>query len=136
MARPVSPADPLAPLAPDTLRAIAAGGVVRSYPKNTILIVGFQAQHTLGRRIVERRPRIKVLGVERDLRAQVAVMNAFSAHADKNDLLAYARACKEGNRGVYLVHGETEQQEPLAGNIRQLGMSCAIPEAGEEVVLQ
>jgi len=38
MARPVSPADPLAPLAPDTLRAIAAGGVVRSYPKNTILI--------------------------------------------------------------------------------------------------
>ena len=60
--------------------------------KNTVVIVGFQAQHTLGRRIVERRPRIRIFGVERRLAAEVVVMNGFSAHADQNDLLAFAEA--------------------------------------------
>src|SRR5215470_6455277 len=104
-------------------------------PKNTILIVGFQAQHTLGRRIVERRPRIRVLGVERDLRAQVEVMNAFSAHADKNDLLAYARASATGGKCVYLVHGEDDQQEPLAAEVRKAGLRCEVPRAGQEETL-
>src|SRR5262249_36599948 len=49
--------------------------------KNTICVVGFQAAHTLGRRIVERRPRVRIFGVERDLRAEVAILNGFSAHA-------------------------------------------------------
>jgi len=104
-------------------------------PKNTILIVGFQAQHTLGRRIVERRQRIKVLGVERDLRAQVEIMNAFSAHADKNDLLEYARTCAKGSKGVYLIHGEADQQEPLAANLRQMGLTCQVPSVGQEALL-
>ncbi len=104
-------------------------------PRNTILIVGFQGQHTLGRRIVERRPRIRVLGVERDLRAQVAVMNAFSAHADKNDLMAYATTCGRDAKKVFLIHGEADQQEPLAGNLRQAGIMAEVPEAGAEVEL-
>jgi metallo-beta-lactamase family protein len=104
-------------------------------PKNTILIVGYQAQHTLGRRIVERRPRIKVLGVERDLRAQVSVMNAFSAHADKNDLIDYARTAGGGCKNVFLIHGEPDQQEPLAENLRKLGLKCEIPAAGQEAQL-
>src|SRR5205085_2400211 len=54
-------------------------------PKNAVLVVGFMAQHTLGRRLVERRPRVRLLGVERDLRARVSVMSAFSAHADRED---------------------------------------------------
>src|SRR5262249_55155297 len=99
-------------------------------PRNTILIVGFQGQHTLGRRIVERRPRIRVLGVERDLRAQVAIMNAFSAHADKNDLMTYATATK--SRRIFLIHGEPDQQEPLAAALRAAGLSPEIPSAGTE----
>jgi metallo-beta-lactamase family protein len=104
-------------------------------PRNTILIVGFQAQHTLGRRIVERRPRIRLLGVERDLRAQVEVMNAFSAHADKNDLMTYATTCARGARRVFLIHGEADQQEPLAANLRAAGLTAEIPAAGTEFEL-
>ncbi len=97
--------------------------------RNTILIVGFQAQHTLGRRIVEKRPRIKIFGVERDLRAQVSVMNAFSAHADRNDLLAYTAACGSPKQ-LFLVHGEPDQQEPLLGELRGRGMAATAPAAG------
>lgn len=104
-------------------------------PRNTIMIVGFMAQHTLGRRIVERRPRVKILGVDRDLRAQVAVMNAFSAHADKNDLLAYARSCGTETRHVFLVHGEPEQQEPLLGALKEVRLEASAPAIGTEVEL-
>jgi metallo-beta-lactamase family protein len=104
-------------------------------PRNTILIVGFQAQHTLGRRLVERRPRVKILGVERDLRAQVVVLNAFSAHADRNDLMDYATACGKDSRGVFLVHGEPEQQEPLIAALGQAGLRATAPAPGTEVEL-
>jgi metallo-beta-lactamase family protein len=103
-------------------------------PRNTIMIVGFQAQHTLGRRIVEKRPRIKVLGVERDLHAQVRVMNAFSAHADKNDLRAYAHSCGKDTR-IFLVHGEPESQEALQAQLRSDGLSVEMPEAGTVVAV-
>src|SRR6185369_1619789 len=66
--------------------------------RNTILIVGFMAQHTLGRRLAERRPRVRIWGVERDLRARVEVLNSFSAHADRNDLLKFAGACGSSTR--------------------------------------
>lgn len=79
--------------------------------RNTILIVGFMAQHTLGRRLVERRPRVKIWGVERDLLARVEILNAFSAHADRDDLIAHVNACSPVRR-VFLVHGESDQQEP------------------------
>ncbi len=105
-------------------------------PRNTIMIVGFMAQHTLGRRIVERRPRVKIFGVERELRAQVAVMNAFSAHADKNDLLDYARTTARDARQVFLVHGEPDQQEPLVATLKTQGIHASAPERGAEVELE
>src|SRR3990170_2365213 len=98
--------------------------------RNTVLIVGFQAQHTLGRRLVERRPRVKILGVERDLRAHVEVLNAFSAHADKNDLLAWARACGKETRHLFLVHGEPDQQEPLLAALGEAGLRARAPARG------
>jgi metallo-beta-lactamase family protein len=97
---------------------------------NTILIVGFQAQHTLGRRLVERRPRVRILGVERDLYAHVEVMNAFSAHGDKNDLRQYANQVS-GVRRVFLIHGETEQQEPLGAQLTADGKQVVIPALGD-----
>jgi metallo-beta-lactamase family protein len=101
-------------------------------PRNTIMIVGFQAQHTLGRRIVERRPRIRILGVERDLHAQVKVFNAFSAHADKNDLREYARAC--GPQAHFaLVHGEPEAQEALSATLRSDGLRVDVPTPGSVI---
>jgi metallo-beta-lactamase family protein len=94
-------------------------------PKNTIAIVGFQAVHTLGRRIVERRPRIKIFGVERELRAEVSVLNGFSAHADQKDLIEYATDLKA--RGamstVALVHGEPQAQAALREKLKERGLA-------------
>lgn len=83
--------------------------------RNTIVIVGFQAQHTLGRRLVERRPRVRIFGVERQLAAEVVVLNGFSAHADRDDLVGFVEAVRDRGslREVFLVHGETQAQESL-----------------------
>src|SRR4029079_12826039 len=94
--------------------------------RNIILVVGFMAQHTLGRRLVERRPKGEIRGVERDLYAKVVVLNAFSAHGDKNDLREYARHLA-GARRIFLVHGEPEQQEPLRETLRADGLSVTVP---------
>jgi metallo-beta-lactamase family protein len=83
--------------------------------KNTVLVVGFQAQHTLGRRIVEKRQRVRIFGVERDLNAEVVVLNGFSAHADQKDLVEFAEAVRKHGplRQIALVHGEPKAQESL-----------------------
>jgi metallo-beta-lactamase family protein len=88
---------------------------------NSVVIVGFMAQHTLGRRIVERRDEVRVLGVMRELRAQVHVVEGLSAHADKNDLLDFAvDTAAAGNlRKLVLVHGEVEAQEALTASIEE-----------------
>jgi metallo-beta-lactamase family protein len=104
--------------------------------KNAVVIVGFQAPHTLGRRIVERRQRVKIFGVERDLRAEVVVMNGFSAHADQNDLLAYAEHTK--NTGpldkVILVHGDPGPQRVLREKLAERGITKVSNPAPGDVI--
>ena len=75
-------------------------------PRNTILIVGFQAKNTLGRRIVERQREIKIFGVKRQLNAEVKIMNAFSAHAGRTELIGFAARFKKNAPKILLVHGE------------------------------
>src|SRR5687767_9620228 len=77
-------------------------------PRNTILVVGFMAEHTLGRRIVEKRPMIKVFGDEVPLRAEVKILNGYSAHADRNELSGWlnrVRSTSPQLGPVWLVHG-------------------------------
>lgn len=85
-------------------------------PRNSIVIVGFQAQHTLGRRLVERRKQVRVFGLEREVLAQVHVLNGLSAHADQRGLVDFARATAvHGSlRLIALVHGEEGPQRALA----------------------
>jgi metallo-beta-lactamase family protein len=92
-------------------------------PRNTILIVGFQAKNTLGRRIVERQPRIKIFGVERQLNAEVKVMNGFSAHAGRTELIAFAGRFKDCAQNVLLVHGEDKALNALASALHSTGMN-------------
>ena len=106
--------------------------------KNCVLIVGFQAQHTLGRRIVEKRSRVKIFGVERDLRAEVVVLNGFSAHADQKDLVDFAVDAKA--RGaishVALVHGEPGPQKVLAGLLTAKGLGdVRAPATGDKMIV-
>jgi metallo-beta-lactamase family protein len=104
-----------------------------SNSRNTILIVGFQAEHTLGRRIVERRPTLKIFGDEVPLRARVEVLNGYSAHGDRGELRRWLDAVRgpDGQKPpVHLVHGETGAQDAFAGALRSDGFSVTTPERG------
>jgi metallo-beta-lactamase family protein len=84
--------------------------------RNTVLIIGFQAAHTLGRRLVERRPELRILGRTLPLRARVEVLNGLSAHADAEDFAWWFGALqRSGGVGrVFLVHGEAKAAQALA----------------------
>jgi metallo-beta-lactamase family protein len=110
--------------------------------RNTILIVGFMAEHTLGRRILEQRRVIKIFGDEVELAAQVEVLNGYSAHADRTELHAWLSAVRSGGAAegrdhphVYLVHGETPAQTAFAEQLRADRFTVTIPAAGTVVSL-
>jgi metallo-beta-lactamase family protein len=104
--------------------------------KNTVMIVGFQAQHTLGRRLVEKRSRVKVFGVERDVRAEVVVMNGFSAHADQADLVGYAEQVKAKGplKNIMIVHGEAPAMGALSAKVKHLA-TPHMPKKGDRFVV-
>jgi metallo-beta-lactamase family protein len=104
-------------------------------PKNTVLVVGYMARNTLGRKIVERRPVVKIFGEEYSLKAEVEIMNAFSSHADRNELLEYVKPLKGTVKGIFLVHGEEEQSRELFNALAADGYPVHLPEPGEEVEL-
>ncbi|NDJ79125.1 MAG: MBL fold metallo-hydrolase [Chloroflexi bacterium] len=87
-------------------------------PKNTVLIVGWQAPNTLGRRIVDQVPEVRIFGEEYKLNAQVEVINGFSGHADRDEMLEWAGAISKRPRQTFLVHGEEDSALALAGSLR------------------
>ncbi|MDZ4860389.1 MAG: MBL fold metallo-hydrolase [Candidatus Hydrogenedentes bacterium] len=91
--------------------------------RNTILIVGFQAKNTLGRRIVEREKEIKIFGVMRPLNAEVKVLNGFSAHAGRAELIAFGQRFKTCAEHVLLVHGEPEAMGALKSALESTGQT-------------
>jgi metallo-beta-lactamase family protein len=106
--------------------------------KNTVLIVGYQAQHTLGRRLVERRKEVRIFGVMRPLAAEVIVLDGFSAHADQAGLLDFAEAVRARGklRHVILVHGEPPAQRTLAELLDARRFpTVSIPGPGERIRL-
>lgn len=87
-------------------------------PRHTILIVGWQAPHTLGRRLVEKQPEVKIFGETFPLRAEVVTMHGFSGHADHSELLDWAGAFRQKPAHTFLVHGEPEAADYLAEGLR------------------
>jgi metallo-beta-lactamase family protein len=102
-------------------------------PRNTVLIVGFQAEHTLGRRIEEKQPVVKIFGTPYDLRAQVERITGFSAHADRTNLLDWAGHIKKKPVRTFLVHGEEGPMNALAEGLRaEVGLERVdIPTRGQ-----
>lgn len=102
-------------------------------PRNTILIVGWQAPHTLGRRLVEKEPKVKIFGEEYQLKAEVATINGFSAHADRSELLAWAGHLQQPPKQTFIVHGEPAAATALADALRtELKFpQVAAPELGQ-----
>lgn len=103
-------------------------------PRNSIVIVGYQAQHTLGRRLVERQDEVRIFGETFERKANVQVLNAFSAHADRNDLINYAKLVRPNK--VFLVHGEQKPREALAEALGKEGISdVVLPSSGDRFEL-
>jgi metallo-beta-lactamase family protein len=101
-------------------------------PRNTILMVGYCAEHTLGRRIVEREKRVSIFGEPYSLNAEVVVLNSFSAHADKNDLIRYMHSLEGDMERVFLVHGDEKRSFAFAATVReQFGCPVDVPEEGD-----
>lgn len=107
-------------------------------PKNTVLIVGYCADHTLGKRIVDRKPRVRIFGEQHTLRAEVVVMNRYSAHADEPGLVRVIDALdRDRLRNIFLVHGAPQRQEAFRDRLQQEGYkNVTIPEHGESVILK
>ncbi len=104
-------------------------------PRNTILIVGYQAQHTLGRRLVDGETQVTILGTRYNREARVIIYNSFSAHADGNELLRYlGRFNNNILQRIFLVHGDFERALALqAGLWIQESKRAEIPEPGWKV---
>jgi metallo-beta-lactamase family protein len=103
-------------------------------PRHTIVIIGYQAEGTLGRRLVEGVPEVRIFGELHPLRAKVVVLNGFSAHADHDALVAQARSCG-APKGVAVVHADLERAEALRSGLPE-PKSVRIPVEGETWQLQ
>jgi metallo-beta-lactamase family protein len=105
-------------------------------PRNTILIVGYQAHGTLGRKLVEKQPEVNIFGEPHPVRARVKVLNSLSAHADQRELLAWILNDSDREKQIYAVHGDPDQSEALVRELKARGAPhAAIPELGTEYPL-
>jgi metallo-beta-lactamase family protein len=105
-------------------------------PHSTVLIVGYQAEGTLGRRLVEGRPEVRVLGQTVAVKAEVVVLNGLSSHADHPYLLQALGPLAGTARQVRLVHGEPERAAALAEGLRAAGFAdVAVPDRGDRVTV-
>jgi metallo-beta-lactamase family protein len=92
-------------------------------PRNTILIVGWQAPDTLGRRLVEQQKVVRIFGQIYERRAEVMTINAFSAHAGQDTLLEYAVASSDTLKKVILVHGEKDAADAFKAKLAEKGIT-------------
>jgi metallo-beta-lactamase family protein len=105
-------------------------------PLNTIVIVGWQAENTLGRKIKDKLPVVPIFGEPYDLKAEVEVFEEFSAHADRNDLVNWIKQGKERWQKVYIVHGEQAASQALAEAVKEIGIKeVFVPKLGDSVIL-
>lgn len=89
-----------------------------SRPESTILFVGYQAEGTLGRQILEGQPRVRIFGEMREVKAQIREIQSFSAHAGRTDLLAWLSRFREPYPQVFLVHGEKKACQSFAALLK------------------
>ncbi len=98
--------------------------------RSTILFVGYQAEHTLGRKLVDGAPEVRIYGEPYKVAIHVEQAEAFSAHADRNELLAWALRVPKISR-AFCVHGDEPAATALAGVLTAHGIPTAVPTAGQ-----
>ncbi len=103
-------------------------------PRTVVGFVGYQAEHTLGRRIVEGSRSVRIYGEDVPVRAKIVKLNGFSAHADKEELLFALRPLKPDLQHTVLIHGETDQSLPFAATLQLEGFrGVTVPAEGDEL---
>jgi len=88
-------------------------------PKNTVLLTGYQAENTLGRKLRDGMRSVRIFGIPMDVRARIESLDELSGHADSEELLAWMKPMTPTLKRVFLVHGEAESSSALAAAIRQ-----------------
>ena len=104
-------------------------------PKNHIVFVGYQAKGTLGRRIVEGEKNIRIAGEDVMVKAEIHTINGFSAHGDRDDLLAWATNFTTSPLFI-ITHGEPESSLAFSQTLEKAGMKSAVPSPGQEIQLE
>ena len=108
-----------------------------SRPESTILFVGYQAVGTLGRQIVDGAEKVRILGQHYPIRARIAQIQGFSAHADRNELLRWLSGLRRAPKHVFITHGEPEVAEGFSRLLREkTGWDTSVPEYRAEVLLE
>jgi len=99
--------------------------------RNTLVVVGFMAKNTLGRKLVEGEKKVKIFGDMYDVQMEVKVMNAYAAHADKDDLMEFAEGIKTA-KDIFLVHGEESQMQAFKDDLSpKHSANIHMPEFGQ-----
>ncbi len=105
-------------------------------PRNMVLVTGFMAENTLGRKIVEKWPEVPIFGEPVRLRAEVVKLNELSGHADQHELLEWIRPAARTLKGIFLVHGEPSQAASLKRAIHErYGIEAVVPSRGDSFTL-
>jgi len=107
-----------------------------SRPECAVVFVGFQAAGTLGRRIVDGEPVVRLFGEPHEVKARIFTIGGLSAHADRSALLAWLRHFRRAPRETWVVHGEPLASHALRDAIREeLGWKAEVPEPGASTAL-
>lgn len=122
---------------------MCAGGRIKHHlvanigrPESTILFVGYQAMGTLGRLLVEGAEEVRILGQKRAVKARIAQIGGFSAHADRDELLSWITSLKRPPRHVFVTHGELGASESFAEFLREkTGWQVSVPQYQDEILL-
>lgn len=106
-------------------------------PRNTVMMVGYCAEHTLGRRIIDQHEEVRIFGEMHELNCEVAVMNHYSAHADEPGMVDFiSNFDPKEMKNIFLVHGDLKRQEKFKSALGNAGYhKVSIPDHGESVQL-
>ncbi len=104
---------------------------------STVLFAGFQAEGSMGRRLIEGAKRVRIMGEDIVVKAKIYYLEGFSAHADKNQMMDWFKAMEKRPKAFFVVHGEHDAAFTFAEDLqRTLGTATAIPQYGDSVVIE
>jgi metallo-beta-lactamase family protein len=105
--------------------------------ESSVLFVGYQAQESLGRRLLEGVKRVKIMGEDISVKASIYGLDGFSAHADQDQLFDWLSHLKNKPSNVFVVHGEPDMSEPFAQLLQEkLNLTTYIPQYGDLAVIE